>query len=442
MKKFLAILFTIALAYLVSYYTADEKQRKEKGNFFNKLSYWVSGQVDTTDAEAVYRAAVKNFDYYDKLDLSIKYFKKALELDSSKTEAYYYLANAYLTLEDTVQAIKALENYIDKKPDAYNALNILGSIYIEKNETSKAEKYLRQSLNIKKTGLAYEYLSNLYYKTNNYFQSMMYIDSAIAENGEEVDLLEQKRKILLKTGQIDMAKYYYKKIIDFNPDYYPDYEELAKTAKDNNEYQKAVNYYTMALELNPNNPDYLDARGWLYIDLEKYDSAYIDFNQLVKLDDQNYYYYFNRAYVNDYFDSIQEAIRDYKYSLIYKDDYVYTHNNLGYEYYRLKDYKNAEKYYTKALEIQADYSLALINRGIVYYDTQEYEKGIKDFKNVLVNSPENTNAIYYLALCYDKSNKNTQALDYYNEYIRLTGDNIDSTEYETIIKRIAELSQE
>lgn len=439
MKKFLLIVLTIVLAYITAYNTSGKKQNE--GDLFYKIKCFISGETDTTDASSLSKEATRMFDY-GEYNEAIKYYQKAIDIDSNYNYLYYSIAESYLSMQDTNHAIKTLLTSRYKNKNSNEPLLLLAEIYLQKGDTSKAEKYLNESNEIYETSRAFKNLSEIYLRRKNYDKAYYCISKGMKISPNDVSLLESKRTVFLALNMPDSAALYYQKIKSLSPDFYTDYAKLAQKAKDENKTREAINYYSLAINNEPNNTDYIDARGWLYIDLKMYDSAYYDFNRLVQLDSTSYYYYFNRAYVLDFFDSIQEAIRDYKISLIYKTDYNYTYNNLGYEYYRLKDFKNAEKYYSKCIELTPDYYLGLYNRGILYYDYQKYDKAIKDFKNALANSPDNTGIIYYMALSYDKLKNNTKALDYYNEYIRLSGDDIDSTDYEFVIKRIAELSTE
>ena len=441
MKKFIAIIFTIALAYLVSYYTADEKIRKEKSDFLQKLKYLVTDELDTTDAYAVSNRA---FEYQYDLDLyedAIELYQRAQELDPDYYTLNYNMAECYLELSDTAKAVEALNILLEKEPKNIDGLMLIGKISFEKGDLSLAEEFFKRVLKENKSVSALNYLAKIYIQKKDYEKALEYTRKAKDLEPENLDVLETQRQILLKLNRNKEAAIIYKMIRIRDPYFYPDYEQLAKSAKKTGENQTAVNYYTLYLNENPTDESAIDSRGWLYIYLEKYDSAYYDFNKLIQLDTTNYSYYFNKAYVLDFMDSIQEAIQVYHLCMMYNDTNQYVFNNLGYEYFRLEDYDNAEKYYTKSIELAPDYYLPLYNRGILYFNTKKYEKALDDFKNALSLSPENSGIIYYIANCYDKMEEKNRALDYYNEYIRLAGDDIDSTDYNFVIERIAELSK-
>jgi tetratricopeptide (TPR) repeat protein len=442
MKKLLAIIFTIALAYITAYYTTDEEQRREKAKVFNKIKFFITGELDTTDLDAVYNQAYKfqyDYGYYND---AIELYDRAIKLDSTYLLAYYNKAQCYLEINDTVSAINSLNNSLQQKPTHSTSLNLLGEIYFEKGALDKAEKYFKASEQNNESAAALHNLAKLYFKKEDYQKALEYIKKALEIEPKNLYLLETNRQIALKMNNTEEAEEFYYQIKEIDPSFYPDYKQLAIDAANEKEYQKAVNYYTLAIQNEPSNEDYINSRGWIYIDLQKYDSAYYDFNLLINLDSTSYYYYFNRAYVLDYLDSINEAIRDYYISLKYKRDYKYSYNNLGYEYDRLKDYKNAIKYYSKSIDIDTTYTLSLQNRGILYYNLKKYDKAITDLKKALAGASNDTGIIYYLALCYDAQNENEKALDYYNEYIRLKTEITDSTRYNYVIERIAKLSSE
>lgn len=445
MKKILAIIFTIFLAYITSYYTTDASSSQEPFDFesnqaFYKIMCFITGETDTTDARALLKEADYFYDY-EAYDLALENYNKALKLDSTKGYINLMIADCYMAMNDTSKAISVLEDQLKRDKNDDGILRELGIIYLKKGNFNLAEKYLIEAAEI------YDYTPNIlfnlslvYIAKKNYEKALEYIIKAINNSEENTEYINTRRKLYLQLNQPDLAKADYARILAIDSYFFPDYADKAKTAKKNGNIQSAIEYYKLALEFEPNNKDFLDSRGWLYESLEQYDSAYYDFDILVKLY-PDYYNYFNRAYVLDGLGRIEEAIEDYTISIKYKDDYYLSYNNRGYEYYQLKKYELAEKDYTKSIELKGDYHLNHLNRGLLYYKQDRYKEAIADYKIALQYSANNTTIIYELALAYDQLSNQQKALDYFNEYLRLKED-VDSTTYSYVIKRIAELSNQ
>lgn len=446
MKKLLAILFTIFLAYIASYYTTDASKNQDLFDFesnqaFYKIMCLITGETDTTDATALFNRA-EDYYYYEDYELAIKDYNRAFKLDPTQGYAKSRIADCYLALNDTNNAISILEDYVKIAEYKDEVLNRLGEIHLAKGNLNRAEVNLIEAASINEYSHQIQAnLCNVFSRKKEYDKALEYIMNAINLFGENTEYINTRRRLYLKSNQPNLAKADYERILEIDPDFFPNYAEKAKTAKENDNIQSAIEYYKLALEFEPNNKDFLDSRGWLYEKLQQYDSAYYDFDTLVKLDPENYYYYFNRAYVLDGLERIEEAIEDYTISISYKDDYYLTYNNRGYEYYQLEKYKLAEKDYTKSIKLKGDYYLNHLNRGLLYYDMKRYKEAIADYKIALQYSANNTTIIYDLALAYDKLGNLKKTHDYFNEYLRLKED-IDSTTYNYVIKRITELSNQ
>ena len=445
MKKILAIIFTLLFAYITSYYTTDASKDQEPFEFdnnqlFYKMMCLITGETDTTDANALLKEA-EYFYEYEAYDLALENYNSALKLDSANNFPVLRIADCYMAMNDTSKAVSILENQLARNKKDEVILSTLGEIYLWQEDFNKAEKFLVEAAEL------YDYtpnirfnLSQVYIGKKEYKKALEYITKAINGSEENTEYINIRRKLYLQLNQPDLAKVDYERILYIDPYFFPDYAEKANTAKESGNFQSAIEYYKRALKFDPTNKELLINRGWIYNELQEYDSAYSDYDILVKLY-PDYYNYFNRAYALDGLGRIEESIKDYTVSISYKDDYYISYNNRGYEYYQLKKYELAEKDYTKSIEIKEDYYLSYLNRGLTYYHRERYEEAVADFKLAMQYSANNTTIIYNLALAYDQLDKQTQAIDYFNEYLRIK-ENIDSTTYNYIIKRIANLSNQ
>ncbi len=446
MKKLLAIIFTIALAYLAAYYTTDASQNQDPFDFesnhaFYKIICAITGETDTTDAMAMYARADDAF-YYEDFESAIKDYEKAFDLDSAQSDVKSKIADCYLALNDTNKAISVLEEYVKLSNYKDEILNRLGEIHMTQGNLNRAEVSFIEAASINEYNQHVQAnLCNLFMQKKEYEKALEYIINAINIYDQNIDYINTRRRIYLKLNQSDLAKMDFERILSLDPNFFPDYTESAKTAQEEGNTQVAIEYYKLALEFNPSDKDIINSRGWLYVEVQEYDSAYSDFDTLIKLQPDYYYYYFSRAYVLDLLERIEESIEDYNTCISYKADYNVAYHNRGYEYNKLKKYKLAEKDYTKSIELKNDYSLSYRNRGLLYYKQEKYKKAVTDFNKSLQYSPNNTNIIYDLARAYDQLKNKQKALSYFNEYLRLK-ENIDSTTLNYVNKRIAEMNNQ
>lgn len=62
------------------------------------------------------------------------------------------------------------------------------------------------------------------------------------------------------------------------------------------------------------------------------------------------------------------------------------------------------------------------NKGVEHYDSREYAKAIEEYKLALRKNPDNTFAMYNLAVVYQDQGKTDQAENLYNDILKITED--------------------
>ena len=147
------------------------KLRKTLGYYYHEVNLKYGGnwlEPDSTIFNRIienYDLAYKNgvFDYWslygigycylnqNKIEKSIPFFIKSIELNDTYPSSYYNLAYAYMSINEREKAIenakRALElyDYIDYKSDAANMIAI---IYTELNDFQNALKYRREAYSL------------------------------------------------------------------------------------------------------------------------------------------------------------------------------------------------------------------------------------------------------------------------------------------------------
>jgi tetratricopeptide (TPR) repeat protein len=443
MKKFLLSLFVIFLAYFTAYHTSGAAEKQDLFDFGNspfmyKIKCAITGETDTTNANELYYRAGGYMDM-EEYELAIKDYKKVIELDPDIAYTRIDLANAYLAINDTSSAIMQYRQHIASSDFPEDAYLELGIIYQKKGLLDSTAFYYNKVIeaNSQNHEILYK-LATYYFNTKEYDRALNSVNKAIDGNLYDLNYRNLLRKIYIKLEQYESAEAEYQYIVTNDPDYFGNYEESARKAKEEGEFQKAIENYNLALEIKPDDVKLLNERGWVYHSLLKYDSALIDFKHAANIT-PDYYNFFNIAYTLDVLDSIDEAINYYNKSLELKSDYYLSYNNRGYEYYRLKKYTKAIKDYSMSIELKKDYYLSYYNRGLTYFELKKYTKAIRDYKMAQRLTKDNLNIIYDIALAYDKVRNRKEAIFYFNEYLKSAES--DSTKIDYAIERVAKLSK-
>ncbi len=123
-----------------------------------------SNPVRAYDQDAVnYNNMGINYTKKGNYDQAITYFKKAIETDSSLTNAYYNLGSVYKCIGNRDKSIKAFQLLLRNDPNDDEAAYLLAGLYFEKQDYEKALIYLNS---VEKTSPSYQDSMTLFKKIN------------------------------------------------------------------------------------------------------------------------------------------------------------------------------------------------------------------------------------------------------------------------------------
>jgi protein O-GlcNAc transferase len=152
-----------------------------------------------------------------KIEEAIKSFLKAIKIDDKLVAAHFNLALAYHQKGDVLKAIPALERTIQLKTNDFEALNLLGHLYMSQQRGNEALACFQKATTINpflaegfyNLGVVYMNQGRLNDALKNYQQSLkLFPDNAIVLNNVGV--------AYEKMAKIDQAKKFFKKSIKIN----------------------------------------------------------------------------------------------------------------------------------------------------------------------------------------------------------------------------------
>lgn len=103
-------------------------------------------------------------------------------------------------------------------------------------------------------------------------------------------------------------------------------------------------------------------------------------------------------------------------------NYYKGYYNRGLLFAQTERMKDALRDFDKAIELKK-YSKAYVARANVYYTLKDFTKAMNDAQIVLKTEPNNMNANYVMANCYDEMNQLEKALLFYNKVISINSEN-------------------
>lgn len=214
----------------------------------------------------------------EKYNDAIADYDRAIRLNPSVPGFWVNRAICRINVQDYDQALLDADTIIKRWSKIATAYSLKAEIYLEKKDTTKADEWLGQSLNI-----------------DPYNAEAWTTRSYIALN---------RRQWLTADSCLSRA-------IHLRPRTVNNYVNRALARINTNNLRGAMADYDMAIDLDPQNFLAHYNRGLLRVQLGDDNRAVEDFDFVVKMEPQNFMAIYNRALLNDRIGNLRAAIRDY-----------------------------------------------------------------------------------------------------------------------------------
>jgi tetratricopeptide (TPR) repeat protein len=115
----------------------------------------------------------------------------------------------------------------------------------------------------------------------------------------------------------------------------------------------------------------------------------------------------------------QEAIAGYESILAIDRTHAPACINLGTLYYNRGEFLKAEQLYRMATEADPEYALAFFDHGNVLDELRRLPEAIAAYKRAVALMPSYADALYNLALAYERNGDRRKALEHWTRYLKL-----------------------
>lgn len=282
--------------------------------------------LENPNSAELYLKRAKVYFNLRQLEESANDAKRAIKIDSSKSDYYMMLADAYFSQNKTRQAKDELEKMEKKFPDNTEALMKLGELY---------------------------YIVRQYQKALDYINKALKIDEHIAKG------YFLKGKVYSETGDTNRAISGFETATEQDNAYEDAFYDLGViyAARKN---PLALEYYQNALRINPKNMDTKYARAKCLQDIGRVDEAIKEYEVLISENKscENCYYNLGAIYLNLKKDN-KKALEYFTKAIEINPSYVQAYFARGYTYSKLKDKENAKADYNMCLKIEPNYEAAI-----------------------------------------------------------------------------------
>ncbi len=221
--------------------------------------------------------------------VAVNYFKKALQMNSENPEPYVRLAGIYFDRKMYDDSEILLDSAVEKFPDNFGVNLILGLTAVQLNKFPKAEKYLKQTLEINSKDItalsAYGYTLNQLEKPK---EAIKYLKEALNLEPENVELLTTLGLIYNAQKMFKESDNAYQKALELDSSNALTLNNYAYSLSERGiKLNEALEMSKKAVESDTANSSYLDTMGWIYYQLKDYDKALDYIERANKIDEKN-----------------------------------------------------------------------------------------------------------------------------------------------------------
>ena len=242
------------------------------------------------------------------------------------------------------------------QPRYPDALHLLGVIFLQSGDNSKAVEMISQAIAIRpgdpapymNIGLALKALGRADEAIKNY-------DKAIALKPGYADAWNNRGAAYQDLKRLDEALASYDKAIALQPGFAEGFNNRGAVLRDLKQPDEALASYDKALALKPGFAEAFSNRGAVLHDLRRLDEALADYDRAITLAPGYADAWNNRAAVLRDFKRLDEALADYDRAIALRPDHADAWANRGFVLRDLKRLDEAAASYGKALSLRPAY---------------------------------------------------------------------------------------
>ncbi len=317
-------------------------------------------QLDSLNPEIHYLAG-KCYQKKERDSLSIPYFLKAIELDSTHRRARKAVALSLYRVGRYQEAAEHYQYYLAEDSTDADILNRMGNCYYKLEQYETAAEWYRRALQYApEDAVIWSNLGNTFDKLERYAEARKAHVQAFRYNPKDPDYLYDAVVAAYNAGENEEALRLMERLLEVDSEPPRYWNRLGLILTRSGQYPSAEKAFQVATERDPENALYWYNWGYVVFLQKQYDKALPLFEKACKLDpgDSDKWFYYARCL-----------------------------DATG-------DYATATQAYTRCLKLDPTRSLAWFNRGFVYYSREKYSRAAADFKRAC--ELDSTNADYFL----------------------------------------------
>ncbi len=384
-----------------------------------------------------------------QLEISIGYFKIALDARPENGQFWISLIDAYVKLEQFEKANDTLKRgkELGLKGDRVNQLESLLQKKVVLNKLPETNAHplfklfhLYRENRLHDALVLGDQMARLQ-DNNEHFHSLLgAINSSLGNYQKAHDHYAKSVELapgqaathnnlgtsLNKLGHYEKAIDSINRALELNGEYAGAYNNLAETLENIGEQELATKNFQKAIKLDPKLVETHNNLGVLYNKRQMHTEAAKCFKRALKFDPSYTITLNNCGLTYSKMGETKTAIAYYKKAILVQPNYIEAYGNLGKEYADNEQRKEAELSYKSGIKIKPSDASLHYNMGHLQTEDKKYRESLKDYFRAIVCDPQFADSYNNLALSFDMLRNNKDAQKNYERTINLRTDHIDA----------------
>ncbi len=300
----------------------DDEKQANKGGFTEPAIERLNKQIEKNPEDAsLYFERGFIYDRLEKDSIALRDYKKAISLDSTKSEYYSAIGDMLFEHKDIEGSVPWIEKALELNPNDKKAHLKLAKMFLFIEAYNKAFSEINVVLRQDAHNPEGYYLKGMVYKNiEDTAKAISSLQTALQVDPEYRDAVIQLGILYGSQGDPIALKYYDNAFKMDTLDVFPIYAK-GVYHQDKGSFERAKEEYRNAI-LKDN--QYLNAyynMGYIYMQQDSLQNAYRQYDIITKIQPQDAEAYFNRGLCSELMGHKEDAINDYNQALVFDQEY-------------------------------------------------------------------------------------------------------------------------
>jgi len=352
-------------------------------------------------------------------------YREVLTRDPDNADALHLLGFLACQVGFPDEGIPLIEQAIELNPKETLYLNNLANIFIDLDESKKAEAAYRQSLSIDgQSAAVLNDLGNLLRSVKPTTPKRLNEAERLVRKAVRLDKLNPNYhnnlgNILRDLGNFKLAEVCYQKALKIDPNMGGVYCNLGILAHHHDNYDESIELYQRALELNPADAKAHNNLADVYAFQQKLELAIQHYEKAIEFDNNTSLIYLNLGSALMRRRRFVEALDALSQAMILYPDEMMSYIKFA-QVLRLMDRLDESEQFAKdALKIEPENAALKSALALVYLDRHDYDRAEKIFREILLTHPDSANCLNNLAVILNSQEQYKESFEFFDKALAL-----------------------